>query len=242
MGAAAIIGGSAIVGAGMGLAGSAMSAGAASDAASTQAAASDRAVAEQQAAREQARQYMEPYYQQGLDYQKQMAQLMPLWMTPYNMDMYKQSPEYQNQLLATKKAQEGILAQAAASGRYGGGAIDLALQQAAQEQAQLGYQQGLADYWTQGINAYNMLSPYVASGQNAAALQGGTATNMANAIAGTMQAGGAQQAAYQQAAGNAWGQGLAGVGNQIMGGIGAYNQSQMFDKYLNSMSNTGVYQ
>lgn len=215
-----------------------MSSNATEDAANLQAQASAAATAEQRAAREQARQYMDPYYQQGLAYQNQLASKLPGLMTPYTMDMYKQSPEYQNQLLATQQAQDAIMAQRAATGQAGGGGALLALQNAAQQQAQLGYQTGLADYWSQNLNQYNMLAPLAASGQNAAVLQGGIATNAANALANTMQQGAAQQGQYKSLAGQQLGQGIANIGQQALGAYGAYNQYQLMQQYLNSGTGT----
>ena len=154
---------------------------------------------------------MQPYYALGLQGIEQLSPFLGS-IEPYDYEMYQNSPEYAAQMYATQQAQDQLKSTAGASGMYGSGNLALGLQQRAQQDALSGYQQGLGNYWGQSQNYYNMLNPFITSGQNAAANLGtmgaGNVTNQVNALTGIGQS--AASGTLGQAA--SWNRGIEGLG------------------------------
>ena len=157
---------------------------------------------------------MQPYYALGLQGIEQISPFLSQ-IEPYNYEMYQASPEYQAQMYATEQAQDQLKSMAGASGMYGSGNLALAMQQRAQQDALAGYQQGLGNYWGQAQNYYNMLSPFVTGGQNAAVNLGtmgaGNITNQVNALTDLGQS--TSSGTLGQA--DAWSRGIENLGTQL---------------------------
>ena len=207
--------------------------------------AANQANATQQGMFNTTQQNLAPYMQQGLQYQNSLSQQMPGLTKQYDYSQYLNSPEYMNAMAASQQGQQNMLAQGAASGMLGSGNMASGLQANAMQNAQQGYSKGLSDYWGQNQNVYNMLAPLAASGQNAAAGLGGLSQQTANSLSNNTMAGmtGANAANTNGANNLMNGISSAGnsTGNQIAGGIGAYNQNSLYSNYLSNMNGSNGY-
>ena len=210
----------------------------------TEAAAQTQADATAQAAAVQQRMYnetvgrMDPYYQQGLKYQENLAGMMPRLTKQYDLAAYQASPEYANQVLAAQQARDAMSAQGAASGMYGGGTWGTEMQRRASEIAQQGYGQGLQDYWGQNMNIYGMYQPLVASGQNAAANLAAQGAAVANQLSNIYQQGAAKEGAYQSLAGQQMGQGIGTTAGQLGQGLWNYLNQPSGPSYSSAFLNS----
>ena len=205
---------------------------AASDAAKTQADAQNNATQLQRDMWGQTTTNMKPYLEQGGRYSKTLEGMMPDLTKKYDMEAYLASPEYQVAMAAAKRQQESLASGAAAKGAYGSGNMANALQDNAQYNALQGYGQGLNDYWSQNMNAYNMYSPLAASGQNAAANLGGMSQSAANQIGTGITGAGNATAQGQTGSATAIGQGIQGASNALLGVYGANQTQQNFQDWL----------
>lgn len=146
--------------------------------------------------------------------------LMPKSYTPYDMNSFMNSPEYQ---LMMQQNMQGLNASQNASSLHGGANSNnmKSLIDWTQGNTLQGYNSGLNNYIQQFLTGnqataqqFNTLNTVAGSGQNAAASLGGMSTNVGQSIGQNIIG-----------AGNATAAGTMGVTNALAGGIGqGYNQ------------------
>lgn len=175
---------------------------AAQNAANTQAAASREATQIQKDMYDQTRKDLMPYADAGRGSLSQlMGQMGPngyFNQTYDGQDIYS-DPGYQFRL---NEGLDAVQSGAAAQGGLLSGATMKALQSYGQDMASQEYQNAYNRFNADQTNRYNRLSNIVGLGQNAAAQQGNTGMQTAQAVANNTMAGANAQAAGQIAAGN----------------------------------------
>jgi hypothetical protein len=228
--AAAIVGGSSIVG---GLFG----ASAAKSAAKTQAAAAREATALQKEQFERVQQNLAPYQQSGVPAINALQQGLGLapgstgnitqgsLNTPFSQQQFQESPGYQFQL------EQGLQASQAAASRTGGlgGNQLLELTRMGQGYASQDYNQQRQLYDQEQAQKYNQLMGLVGVGENAAAGVGTAGQTYATAAGSNIMAGANATSAGQIMGGNFLGGNIAGMGQAI--------GNQM---YTNNLMNPGA--
>ena len=156
---------------------------------------------------------------------------MPQSYTPYTMDMFKNSPEYQ----LTQNNQADAITGAENRSSLGGGANSnnmKSLMNWTQGNSMSGYSTGLNDYMSQFMTGnqaraqqFGTLQTAAGSGQNAAAGLGALSANVGQIVGQNIIG-----------AGNAQAAGTMGITNAAAGGIGqGYNQ-WLQSQYMNNQN------
>lgn len=162
--------------------------------------------------------------------------LMPKSYTPYDMNTFQNSPEYQLMLQQNQNALGA--SQNASSLRGGSNSNNMkSLMDWTQGNTLSGYQSGLGDYIKQFLTGnqateqqFGTLSSVAGMGQNAAANLGGMSTKVGENIGSNITD-----------AGNANAAGYVGVGNALNSGIGQGYNSWMQNQYLNKYNNSNYW-
>jgi hypothetical protein len=220
MGAAAVVGGT-------GLIGSLMQSDSASSAADAQIAAADRASQLQYAEFQQQQQNLQPWIKAGTGALGSLVDgLKPggQFNTPFSMAQFQQDPGMNFQL---QQGQGAIGAGAAARGMNMSPATMQALSSYNQGMANTSYQQAFNNYNTQmneRLGATESLANVGLSSTNNLNALGG---QNASTIGGNIMGAGNAQAAGQVASGNAWGGALSGMGQNY---LNSYYMNQLLGK------------
>lgn len=223
---------------------------AAKDAAKAQLGATNQALALQSKMYDQTTANMKPYLTSGNAANTQLSTLLGLQGDPnaegygsltkkFTMDDFQADPGYQFRLQEGTKAMNQTLG--ARGSLFSGEALKSA-QQFGQDTANNAYNDAYTRYVQDQNNAYVKLNNASASGQNAAAQQGGIGQQYANTAGGLMQDKGNIQANSLNAQNTAVNQGLAGIlgssynfTSQPFSSIPqqGYYQDQLGNKYFN---------
>ena len=214
----------------------------ANKAAGQQAGAANHATDTQLQMFDKTQQNLSPYMDAGTGALTQLTQgiqpggsLMPQSYTPYTMDMYKNSPEYQ----LTQNNQADAITGAENRASLGGGANSnnmKSLMNWTQGNSVGGYQSGLNDYMQQFLTGnqaraqqFNTLDTVSGSGQNAAAGLGALSANVGQNVGNNIIG-----------AGNANAAGTVGVSNALTSGIGQGYNAWIQQQYLNGSGGNGM--
>lgn len=229
------IAGGTVAGAALNYFGSQGQASAARDAASQEAAAARNAADLQYKMYQQNFNAMEPWRAAG---QGALGQLSALTgpggglMQPFQFDP-NQDPSYQWRLGQGAEAVEGS---AAARGGYFSGQTGLDLNAEAQGMASQEYQNAFQRDQSGKLNVYNMLAGLSNTGQAATQQTGTMGMNAATNIGNYGVQGATALGQGQIGAANAYAGMYQNFNNQIMGGIGAYQNQNLYQQWLDKNS------
>jgi len=217
MGAAAVMGGASLLGAGL-------SANAAAHAATDQhtAAAEANAIQAQQYA--QQRQDEQPFRDAGASAMSQLTTQLPSLTRRFSTSDFREDPGYQ---FALNQGLEAMQRSAAAKGLLGSTGTLKHLNDYAQGMADQQYGNAYNRFTQSQQQKYNMLANLSSIGQNAAANTGSASQNFAN-----------QVGQNYQSMGNAAAAGSIGTANAINQGIGQGTNSYMQYQLINSLGKT----
>jgi hypothetical protein len=243
---AAILGGTALLGAGAAAYSGSKASSAAKSAASTQATSQSEAINEQRRQFDAIQELLKPYIQAGkpdltqpyvqagpgaLQAMQGLAGLRGAGEQQAAINQIQQSAQFQEM---ARQGEQGILQNAAATGGLRGGNVQAALAQFRPAllnqliESQYGKLAGLTSLGS--TSAQNLLGVGQASAAGTAAAQQNAAQNIGNLMVGQGQA----QAAGQIGAANAFAQGAGGISNAVGGGV----QNYMLMNALNRPSMT----
>lgn len=154
-------------------------------------------------------------------------------MQPFDATKFKQDPGYQFRL---SEALRGVQNSSAAKGGFFSGNTGAALTQLSQNMASDEYNNAYNRYNLDQTNEFNRLASMAGIGQQATNTTAQLGANYANNASNTMMTAANNIGnAYQNAA-SARASGYQGIGNQIMAGVGQYNQNQMINSLMNNMA------
>ena len=237
---AAIMAGSAALGAGVSLFGANKAADATATAAKKQLKATKLSIAAQKEALDKQIALSEPYRVAGQNALAGYQTASPY--TPFGMDQFNADPGYQFRLAEGTKALERS---AAARGILQSGGTLKDITRFGQDQASNEYQNAFSRYLQEREQKLHPLEYQIGLGQAAATGQAAQIGNSANTISGLTQQMGDVRAQNAMTQGNIWNQTAGNIGNTLTGAANAYGQYQAAQPYMNYLQSitpsTSVY-